>query len=71
MMDAVGLTKNHLIYYVQTGSNKYGQRHFFGMIDNLCFDPAMKNPWEHGNLKRSVYTTTLYPLMPIPYGDYR
>ena len=71
MMDAVGLTKNHKIYFIHVGNNTYRQRHFFAMIDNLCVDPTLKNPWGHGGFYNRSAVITPYPILPLPYGNYR
>lgn len=70
MMDAVGLTKNHEIYYIHVGTNKFGQRHFFAMIDSFCIDPTLGTPWGHGGFGNRPAIITKYPVMPLPYGHY-
>lgn len=71
MMDAVGLTKNHKIYFIHVGTNMYRNRHFFAMIDNFCVDPTLKEPWGHGGFHDRPVVITPYPVLPLPYGDYR
>ena len=71
MMDAVGLTKNHKLYFVHVGNKKYHHRHFFAMIDNLCVDPNLKRPWGHGSFNYRYVFISPYPILPLPYGCYR
>lgn len=71
MMDAVGLTNNHKIYFVHVGTKVYRHRHFFAMIDNFCVDPTLKSPWGHGGFHNRSAIITPYPIMPLPYGNYR
>lgn len=71
MMDAVGLSENHELYFIHVGSNVYRDRHFFAMIDNLCVDPTLKSPWGHGGFANRPAVITPYPILPLPYGDYR
>ena len=41
------------------------------MIDNLCVDPTLKVPWGHGGFHNRSAVITPYPVLPLPYGDYR
>lgn len=67
MCDAVGITKNHKLYYVQVGE-KFHHRHFFAKVDNAFVDVDSKynDPWGHvcvGNMKLNKITP--YPYLPI------
>lgn len=69
MCVAIGLDKNHRLYYVHVGTMKFGKRHFFAAIDNILVDvDAMPNsPWGHANIgNRDVYRVTEYPYLPLP-----
>ena len=68
MCEATEINKNHELYYVHTGSMKFGNRHFFAMIDNICIDVTNfpKNPWGHCTIKNDqIYSITKYPYLPL------
>lgn len=69
MMDAVGITKDHKVYFVHVGTNEFGKRHYFAIIDNLCIDPGMKKPWGHARFGNNSAEIIEYPLLPFPYGE--
>lgn len=69
MCVAVGVDKNHKLYYVHTGTPKFGKRHFFAMIDNILVDVGSKpyNPWGHALfIDDVIYGFTEYPMLPLP-----
>lgn len=68
MCEAVNITKSHKVYYVHTGYEKYGSRHFFAVIDNICIDVDRypKNPWGYCDISKGIiYTMTEYPYLPL------
>ena len=71
MMDAIGLRKNHKLYFIHVGNKMYRHRHFFAKIDNICVDPNLKRPWGHGHFYSAHADIIPYPILPLPYGDYR
>ena len=70
MMDAVGLRKNHKLYFVHVGNKMYHHRHFFAMIDHICVDPTLKRPWGRGGFYSRQVVIIPYPILPLPYGHY-
>ena len=70
MMDAVGLRKNHKLYFVHVGNKMYHHRHFFAMIDHICVDPTLKRPWGRGGFYGRKVVIIPYPILPLPYGHY-
>ena len=67
MCYAIGITENHYVGYVHVGNLKFGERHFFAIIDNICIDPDVKtnNPWGHCSTVRPVFIITEYPCLSI------
>ena len=67
MCYAVGITKNHRVGYVHTGTVNFGHRHFFATIDNLCIDVTSKpsHPWGQAKVGRDIFITTEYPMLPL------
>lgn len=68
MCVAIGLDKNHKLYFVHVGTMKFGQRHFFAMIDNLLVDvDSMPNsPWGHAYLGSYGFNRVVeYPNLPL------
>lgn len=69
MCAAIGLDKNHELYYVHLGTLQFKQRHFFAMVDNrvVDVDGRVRHPWGHALFKHSgVFRITPYPYLPIP-----
>ena len=69
MCEALGITKEHKVYFVHVGTPEFGERHFFAVIDNLCVDVDSKpgSPWGHARVNYdSIFATTQYPLLPLP-----
>lgn len=68
MCVAVGLNKNHKLYYVHVGTMEFHHRHFFAMFDNYLVDvdSCRKSPWGHASIgSRDIYRVTPYPLLPL------
>lgn len=68
MCAAVGLNKNHKLYYVHVGTMEFHHRHFFAMFDNYLVDVDSyhKFPWGHALIEsRDIYRVTPYPLLPL------
>ena len=54
------------MYYIHVGTMKFGKRHFFTMVGDLCVDADKKNPWGRGGFNsRLVYSITKYPYLPL------
>lgn len=71
MCEVVNITRDHEVYYVHTGYEKYGTRHFFAVIDNICIDVDKypEDPWGHCQINREIiYTLTKYPYLPLIRG---
>lgn len=67
MCDAIGITQNHEVCFVQVGCMGFGYRHYFTLIDNICVDTdgSKDDPWAYGGgLDWGVYQITKYPLLP-------
>ena len=68
MCASLGITENHTVYFVHTGTMKFGERHFFAMIDNVFVDVDARpnNPWGNALIKRTgIYRITQYPYLPL------
>lgn len=68
MCASLGITENHRVYIVHTGTMKFGERHFFAMIDNIFVDvdARPKHPWGNALIKRTgIYRITEYPYLPL------
>lgn len=68
MCEALGIMKNHEVYFVHIGEMEFGERHFFAIIDNLCVDVDSRpgSPWGHAAINYdSIFTITQYPLLPL------
>ena len=69
MCEAMGLTKDHEIYFIHVGQSEFKSRHFFAVVDNVCVDVDSygSKPWGHAKFSnRPVYAMTKYPLLPLP-----
>ena len=66
MCEAVGITKEHEVYFVHVGTMTFGYRHFFTMIDNICIDVTLNKYWGKGGFSnKTVFSITKYPMLPI------
>ena len=68
MCEAIGITKNHKVYFVHVGTIQFKYRHFFAIIDNICVDVDARPtyPWGHARIgNRTVYSLVPYPLLPL------
>lgn len=71
MCEVVNITRDHEVYYVHTGYEKYTTRHFFAVIDNICIDVDKypEDPWGHCKINMEmIYTMTKYPYLPLLRG---
>ena len=63
---SLGYTEKYDMYYIHVGTMKFGKRHFFTMVGDLCVDADKKNPWGRGGFNgRLVYSITKYPYLPL------
>lgn len=68
MCVAVGVNEDHKLYYVHVGTYKFGERHFFAMIDNILVDvdAIPSSPWGRASIaNRDFYRIIEYPYLPI------
>lgn len=68
MCDSLGITKHHKVCFVHADGKKFGSRHFFAIIDNLCIDvdSYRRHPWGHAKIMKTIYQITEYPILPLP-----